>query len=179
MRKFFLITICSLEATWKTSATQFTSVMWSISEGNRIFVILSIRKWCEGVKCAFLIRIELKVSLRWIYIYIYAFGRCFYPSNLPLHYINICISPCISWNQNHDLGIFSSVYYCLSYRNDAVLWENYLFFKSAFIQSNLYCIHSVYFISSCISWKSNPWSWHFKHHALLFEIGVIFVIFCH
>lgn len=40
----------------------------------------------------------------------------------------------------------------------------------AFIQSNSHCIQDKTFLSSCTSWKLNPWPWHCYGCALLFEL---------
>lgn len=35
-------------------------------------------------------------------------------------------------------------------------------------QNNLHCIKGIHFISSCISWESNPWPWCCKRYAQLY-----------
>ncbi len=57
----------------------------------------------------------------YIYIYIYAFSRRFYPKRLTLHCIQVTVSTFLSGlafpgNRTHDLGVANAMLYQLSYR---------------------------------------------------------------
>ncbi len=43
---------------------------------------------------------------------------------------------------------------------NAILLFSVMHLADAFIQSDLHYIQGTHFISSCIPWESNPWTWH-------------------
>ncbi len=103
---------------------------------------LSYRRHWAPIYCL------IQYTTHYIYIYIYAFSRRFYPKRLTLHSSFYILSAlAFPGNRTHDLGVASAMLYQLSYRKA----ENYkliILFRSVIIYNIPVCfLQTVYFRS--------------------------------
>ncbi len=74
---------------------------------------------CRLLSCCNMKRFPMNLVTFYIYIYIYAFSRCFYPKQITWHssysfYILSALA--FPGNRTHDLGVARAMLYHLSYR---------------------------------------------------------------
>ncbi len=92
-----------------------------------------------------------KKTQQYIYIYIYAFSRRFYPKRLTLHFkLQFCILSALAFpgNRTHDLAVASAMLYHLSYRKAI---DNICMFTCSCTTNHLVLLPSQLLDSQCFS----------------------------